>query len=225
MAGVAPATRPNGITPTSIGATALAPASSSARAVGVGTGASCRESSRSPPGLAAVRLPSCCRSLPPSTSRRRSRVLRGWMHLVCFFLAIPAGVTVIALAHSLPRPSGCARVRARPGRAVRRERRRTTGSTGRPTRRLWMQKLDHGTIFVMIAGSYTPVCLLVLRGWVAWTMLAIAWTGAVARVRARLHRRPREPDHAQRALLLPRLGVGGRPSRRCGPTCPSSSSC
>jgi hemolysin III len=41
-----------------------------------------------------------------------------------------------------------------------------------------MQKLDHGTIFVMIAGSYTPVCLLVLQGWVTWTMLAIAWTGA-----------------------------------------------
>ena len=30
-----------------------------------------------------------------------------------------------------------------------------------------MQKLDHGTIFVMIAGSYTPLCLLVLDGWVA----------------------------------------------------------
>ena len=27
-------------------------------------------------------------------------VLRGWLHLVCFFLAIPAGVTVIALAES-----------------------------------------------------------------------------------------------------------------------------
>ena len=29
-----------------------------------------------------------------------------------------------------------------------------------------MQKLDHGTIFLMIAGSYTPVCLMVLQGWV-----------------------------------------------------------
>ncbi len=41
-----------------------------------------------------------------------------------------------------------------------------------------MQKLDHGTIFVMIAGSYTPVCLLVLQGWLRWVMLTIAWTGA-----------------------------------------------
>ena len=27
-------------------------------------------------------------------------LLRGWMHLVCFFLAIPAGVVVVALAQS-----------------------------------------------------------------------------------------------------------------------------
>jgi hemolysin III len=45
-------------------------------------------------------------------------------------------------------------------------------------RRRLMQKLDHGTIFVMIAGSYTPLCLLALRGWVAVTMLVIAWAGA-----------------------------------------------
>ena len=37
--GVAPATRPNGITPMSIGATARAPAASSARAVEAGTAA------------------------------------------------------------------------------------------------------------------------------------------------------------------------------------------
>jgi hemolysin III len=41
-----------------------------------------------------------------------------------------------------------------------------------------MQKLDHATIFVMIAGSYTPLCLLALRGWVAPVMLVAAWIGA-----------------------------------------------
>jgi hemolysin III len=30
----------------------------------------------------------------------------------------------------------------------------------------------------MIAGSYTPLCLLVLRGWVATTMLAVTWVMA-----------------------------------------------
>src|SRR5690606_19263080 len=41
-----------------------------------------------------------------------------------------------------------------------------------------MQRLDHATIFVMIAGSYTPVCLLVLDGWVAVATLTGAWVGA-----------------------------------------------
>ncbi|MEQ1787388.1 MAG: hemolysin III family protein, partial [Acidimicrobiales bacterium] len=105
-------------------------------------------------------------------------LLRGWMHLVCFFLAIPAGVTVVALAQS-PRGRVGALVYALGLVAL-------FGVSGfyhrvdwTVARRLWMQKLDHGTIFVMIAGSYTPVCLLVLRGWVAWAMLAVAWTGAL----------------------------------------------
>ena len=104
-------------------------------------------------------------------------LLRGWMHLVCFFLAIPAGVIVVALAQS-PRGRIAALVYAVGLIAL-------FGVSGTyhrldwsATKRLWMQKLDHGTIFVMIAGSYTPVCLLVLQGWVAWTMLAVAWTGA-----------------------------------------------
>ena len=46
--GVAPATSPKGMTPTSIGATAFAPASSSARAV-VGIAASCRAVRHPPP--------------------------------------------------------------------------------------------------------------------------------------------------------------------------------
>jgi hemolysin III len=103
--------------------------------------------------------------------------MRGWMHLVCFFLAVPAGVTVVALAQS-PRGRVGALVYALGLVAL-------FGVSGAyhrfgwsDARRLWMQKLDHGTIFLMIAGSYTPMCLMVLRGWVTWTMLAIAWTGA-----------------------------------------------
>jgi hemolysin III len=106
-------------------------------------------------------------------------LLRGWLHLICFFLAIPAGVVVVALATS-PRGRIGALVYAIGLVAL-------FGVSGSYHRGRWsdakralMQRLDHGTIFVMIAGSYTPLCLLVLRGWVAWAMLAIAWGGAVA---------------------------------------------
>ncbi len=101
-------------------------------------------------------------------------LLRGWMHLVCFFLAIPAATLVVALASS-PRGRVGALVYAAGLVALF----GVSGSYHRgrwsATKRRLMQRLDHGTIFVMIAGSYTPLCLLVLRGWVAWTMLAVAW--------------------------------------------------
>ncbi len=43
-----------------------------------------------------------------------------------------------------------------------------------------LQKLDHTFIYVLIAGTYTPVCLTVLRGPWGWTMLGIVWAIAIA---------------------------------------------
>ncbi len=37
------------------------------------------------------------------------------------------------------------------------------------------RKLDHMMIFVLIAGSYTPVCLIVLGGKLGFTLLAVVW--------------------------------------------------
>lgn len=106
-------------------------------------------------------------------------LLRGWVHLVSFFLAIPVGAAVVLLADT-PRARVAAAVYATGLVAL-------FGVSGAYHRIRWsdawckrMQRLDHATIFVMIAGSYTPLCLLVLRGWVAWMMLVIAWSMAAA---------------------------------------------
>ena len=45
--------------------------------------------------------------------------------------------------------------------------------TGRSLR--IFRKLDHLMIFVLIAGSYTPVCLIVLGGKLGYTLLALVW--------------------------------------------------
>lgn len=37
------------------------------------------------------------------------------------------------------------------------------------------RKVDHMMIFVLIAGSYTPVCLIVLGGKLGYTLLAVVW--------------------------------------------------
>ena len=39
-----------------------------------------------------------------------------------------------------------------------------------------LNKLDHSAIFIMIAGSYTPLSLTSLRGWVGWTLFGLIWT-------------------------------------------------
>lgn len=42
-----------------------------------------------------------------------------------------------------------------------------------------LKKLDHMMIFVLIAGSYTPICLLVLGGRTGYIMLALVWGIAI----------------------------------------------
>lgn len=43
-----------------------------------------------------------------------------------------------------------------------------------------LKKLDHMMIFVLIAGSYTPICLLVLGGKTGTYMLILVWGVAIA---------------------------------------------
>jgi hemolysin III len=54
--------------------------------------------------------------------------------------------------------------------------------TWTPDLRRWMRRIDHAGIYLLIAGTYTPVCLLVLNG--AWriVVLAIVYAGAAAAV-------------------------------------------
>ncbi len=42
--------------------------------------------------------------------------------------------------------------------------------------KLVFRKLDHISILLAIAGTYTPICLSVLNGWAGWTILIIEWT-------------------------------------------------
>jgi hemolysin III len=54
--------------------------------------------------------------------------------------------------------------------------------TWTPRVRLWMRRIDHAGVYLLIAGTYTPVSLLVLRG--AWrpVVLTIVWVGAIAAI-------------------------------------------
>ena len=43
-----------------------------------------------------------------------------------------------------------------------------------------LRRLDHAAIFLMIAGTYTPLAAYIIGGWTGGILLAIVWTGALA---------------------------------------------
>jgi hemolysin III len=107
--------------------------------------------------------------------------LRGRLHQIAFFVSIPAGIALVALA-----PSTEARVAAMIFAVTLTA---LYGVSAAYHRRDWsarahrfMKHLDHSMIFVFIAGSYTPVTLLALHP--AWgiTLLILAWSGAAVGV-------------------------------------------
>jgi hemolysin III len=104
-------------------------------------------------------------------------LLRGWFHLVAFFLSLPAGALLLGASATTTARLGAAvfatAVAVVFGVSAGYHRGRWSASARRR-----MKRLDHATIFVMIAGSYTPFCLLVLDGAVAAVLLVAVWAGA-----------------------------------------------
>lgn len=52
-------------------------------------------------------------------------------------------------------------------------------STRQAKTKALMRKLDHSAIFFLIAGSYTPYCLVTLRGPWGWSLFGVSWGLAV----------------------------------------------
>ena len=43
-----------------------------------------------------------------------------------------------------------------------------------------LRRFDHSMIFVLIAGTYTPICLIPLRGLWGWSLFCVIWCMAIA---------------------------------------------
>ena len=67
-------------------------------------------------------------------------------------------------------------------------------------RRDWLRRLDHAAIFVMIAGTYTPLVLRLPQGWALGLTIGV-WTAAVVGVVAKLFQ-PRRIEALSVALYL-----------------------
>ena len=56
----------------------------------------------------------------------------------------------------------------------------------RPGARMWMRRLDHSMIFLLIAGTVTPFALLVVPGALGTALLIAVWAGAAAGIAVEL---------------------------------------
>jgi hemolysin III len=107
--------------------------------------------------------------------------LRGVSHEYAFFVSLACGVALI-LAASDGRARLAATIYAVAVSALLGTSALYHRVTWRPNARRWMRRLDHSMIFVLIAGTYTPVALLALKGSLASTILVVLWTGALVGV-------------------------------------------
>src|SRR5437588_11088615 len=107
--------------------------------------------------------------------------LRGVSHQYAFFVSVPCGVGLI-LAASAGRARLAAIVYAAAVSALLGTSALYHRITWQPSARRWMRRLDHSMIFVLIAGTYTPVALLALHGSLADVILIVLWAGAVGGV-------------------------------------------
>jgi hemolysin III len=105
-------------------------------------------------------------------------LLRGALHGVAFVAALGVGVLLVVFSREsrvLPATVFATSAALMLGTSTLYHR-----VTWSPRARLWMRRADHAGIFLLIAGTYTPVALISLSG--AWrtTVLAVVWAAAAA---------------------------------------------
>ena len=106
--------------------------------------------------------------------------LRGVFHEYAFYAAVVAGIVLVAAADSA-RERFAAWIYAFALAAM-------FGVSAlyhridwrSPRVRAWMRRLDHSTILLLIAGTYTPFALLAFDGAIADAILITVWAGAAA---------------------------------------------
>lgn len=143
--------------------------------------------------------------MQPASSPPKPR-FRGRLHGIAFVVSIPAGVVLVLAGQTTAAWIG-ATVFALSLSAL-------YGTSAAYHLRSWspraeriMKHLDHSMIFVLIAGSYTPIALLALRPTWSVAMLSIAWAGAVVGIFLTVTRL----DHLHRTGMALYLVLGWLP--------------
>ena len=111
---------------------------------------------------------------PPQPLKPR---FRGVMHEIAFLVSIPLGLALVAVADTGPAKIA-ALVYSLGASALYGTSAAYHRGQWSERARGWMRRLDHSMIFVLIAATYTPICVLGLQGGGAMITLVGIWAGA-----------------------------------------------
>ena len=124
---------------------------------------------------------------PTSSKSRRDTVkphLRGWIHLGVTPLVVVASIVLVVLSPTRGQVV-LRRLRADRDHALRHQRAYHRGHWS-PTTSAVLRRLDHTNIFLIIAGTYTPLSILLLPAATARVLLIVVWAGALVGLLARV---------------------------------------
>ncbi len=118
----------------------------------------------------------------PSSARRREEAWNAITHGLGFVFAA-AALPILLVSVDRTSPAALFGVAVFGGSMLVMLAASTTyhASTSPSRRRRW-RIADHASIYLLIAGSYTPLCLTSLRGPWGWSLLATVWVMAIAGV-------------------------------------------
>lgn len=117
-------------------------------------------------------------STPAAPAPPVKPLLRGVLHHWAAVFALGAGVVLVAMAPTA-RSAGAAALYALSVVTLFTVSAVYHRPTWTPPRRAFMRRLDHASIFVLIAGTYTPICLLGLPAATGDAVLTRVWAGAL----------------------------------------------
>jgi hemolysin III len=134
-------------------------------------------------------------------------VLRGWLHLLCFWVSLAAGAVLLIRAHGGAQVTAAAvysvSLSALLGTSALYHRGAWTAAW-----RLRLQHLDQAMIFFLIAGTATPAFLLCAPAGVGLACLIVMWALTFTAVVVRMVR-PSAPEFVAGALFIGLGCVGG----------------
>ena len=105
--------------------------------------------------------------------------LNAWTHLIGALLSISGASILITLAVMMGDPWKIVSVSIFGATLILLYSASTLYHSLRGRAKVILRKLDHLSIYLLIAGTYTPVCLVTLRGAWGWTLFGIVWGLAI----------------------------------------------